>query len=1190
MTQKLQKNSKANTWGFRLSLLIFLGCLLTYVFLLRSNDFEASSRLVIEELNDHLENINEEWQEAVDEGSFDKDNRWLLESPQSKYIYSVFKKNNLVYWTSNSIGSAKFLFHTQAGEYVENLKEGKFLLVIKRSENVIFQYFIPLEVKRAFKSSYLDKGALGYFSNDKIRFISNYKGDGIRLTNGFLKAEVLGISQSFLVLNGVVFSLMTLALILLSVFYYRLLPRVKKSVVIQVSFLLWLALIYTLFHLLLRGEVGQLSLFNSGLFALGTAISSFGELILFMYLISLGQPIIIRLLKKGCNEIINTKVREVVQWSVFYLFLYFIWDLIYHVNSNSSWIYDVSESLFISSYKSLFFVLVAMVGYWAYGALNIFNKNTGVSKGFLLTGIFVQVVYLLIGQEKMLIMPFLVGMVSVVMFKVKVAKSLAITTYFYSGFLSACIIASSVVAYRVKKLQDEMDRFATDVMSFRDVETEYMLSVAGKGIQNDQLINDAFFGNLVKKDLVEKKIAKVYLKGITDEFETEVLFFDQNGSRTSVASNLCFSDYEVVLNEKPNRTDFEGIYFKKNIKNNFSVDYYTLIPIEKKGKVLGSIVLLTKQVKQGVEHVMRRLKEDKEYERYSASANFDYVILVNGKPLYSKGEKYLSPTAEVEKEFNYSDLYFQSPVIGGTQVLVRTNYHIVKSLITNFSFYLVLLFVPLFLFQLVRGGYTYMFQNKSAISDRIKIAILMTLIVPMGVLSTVIYSNIDSDYQQEIKGKYAEELERLMPFVSEYAEEYNKRIISTEEFQTSLKNLADQSAIKFNYFNTDGELVFSDNKELYNAGLLAKLIEPNAFKKIQKEPLVYHALENHIGDFKFTSIYGVVNGGDSMLGIVGVPYFNSDSTLNEKRIQVFSTFLIVFILLFLVFYILSEKLILSVNKPLVLLSQRLKTLGLTGKNEPLSYQAEDEIGLLVGEYNKMIVKLEESREALAQSEKESAWREMAKQVAHEIKNPLTPMKLMLQHLQRRLGLVENEDVSKMSDSMGTLITHVDTLSDIATSFSAFAKMPFPVNERFELTQLIKNEISLFAEEESIELTFNYEEQNLYVKFDAKLMGRIVTNLVLNAKQSGEGDQVVKINLQLQKKDDKVLFTISDDGCGIPQDLYSKIFSPNFTTKGTGSGIGLAVAKRGLEQGGGEIWFESEEVEGTQFFIQLPLIQ
>jgi nitrogen fixation/metabolism regulation signal transduction histidine kinase len=305
-------------------------------------------------------------------------------------------------------------------------------------------------------------------------------------------------------------------------------------------------------------------------------------------------------------------------------------------------------------------------------------------------------------------------------------------------------------------------------------------------------------------------------------------------------------------------------------------------------------------------------------------------------------------------------------------------------------------------------------------------------------------------------------------------------------------------------------------------------------------------------------------------------------------IEVLSTIMNIFTAIFLCFLVFSYFASRILTVPLRLITQKIQKTTLHDYNEPLEWESDDEIGLLVNEYNRMLVKLEESKLALSRSEKESAWREMAQQVAHEIKNPLTPMKLTLQHLQRTL-LNGNITVKQQAEkSFITLLDQVDTLNDIATSFSAFAKMPIPKDEIFEIGAVIRKTIELYSNDEEVELQADIQENAFYVKGDQQLMSRIFTNLILNGIQSVPNDRKPQIFIGLQNYGNNIRVEIRDNGVGIPENLRHKIFIPNFSTKYAGSGIGLAVAKRGVEHAGGSIWFESEEGVGTSFFIQLQL--
>jgi nitrogen fixation/metabolism regulation signal transduction histidine kinase len=306
-------------------------------------------------------------------------------------------------------------------------------------------------------------------------------------------------------------------------------------------------------------------------------------------------------------------------------------------------------------------------------------------------------------------------------------------------------------------------------------------------------------------------------------------------------------------------------------------------------------------------------------------------------------------------------------------------------------------------------------------------------------------------------------------------------------------------------------------------------------------------------------------------------------------IEVLSTIMNIFTAIFLCFLVFSYFASRILTVPLRLITQKIQKTTLHDYNEPLEWESDDEIGLLVNEYNRMLVKLEESKQALSRSEKESAWREMAQQVAHEIKNPLTPMKLTLQHLQRTL-LNGNGSLNKNSaeKSFITLLDQVDTLNDIATSFSAFAKMPTPKEEVFEIGAVVRKTIELYSNDSDVEISTDIAPGECYVKGDQQLMSRIFTNLIINGIQSVPNGRRPHIFIGLQKNVHNILVEIRDNGVGIPENIRNKIFIPNFSTKYAGSGIGLAVAKRGVEHAGGIIWFESEESKGTSFFIQLPL--
>jgi nitrogen fixation/metabolism regulation signal transduction histidine kinase len=294
------------------------------------------------------------------------------------------------------------------------------------------------------------------------------------------------------------------------------------------------------------------------------------------------------------------------------------------------------------------------------------------------------------------------------------------------------------------------------------------------------------------------------------------------------------------------------------------------------------------------------------------------------------------------------------------------------------------------------------------------------------------------------------------------------------------------------------------------------------------------------------------------------------------------------VLLFLVSIIVAIFIANQITRPLVLIQENLRKIELGKRNEPLHYGRDDEIGSLVREYNKKVDELAASAELLARSERESAWREMARQIAHEIKNPLTPMKLNIQHLQRMRGNREAYEqlIKKVTD---TLIEQIDNLSNIATEFSNFAKMPPARNQVFKLASQINRVMELFDAHENINISFHANGlEYLEVNADRDQLTRALINLVKNGIQSIPEDQEGEIVIDLSRHEHMAVIAIRDNGEGIPAELQDKLFSPSFTTKTSGMGLGLAIVKNIVENFSGHVSFETREGIGSTFSIEIPV--
>ena len=420
---------------------------------------------------------------------------------------------------------------------------------------------------------------------------------------------------------------------------------------------------------------------------------------------------------------------------------------------------------------------------------------------------------------------------------------------------------------------------------------------------------------------------------------------------------------------------------------------------------------------------------------------------------------------------------------------------------------------------------------------------------------------------------------------------YRNIELAREEFADEVYQIAEVADVDMNIYHNK-RLIASSLFQIYQNNILTYNIAPEAYIRLIENMETSCVLEEQVGSLSFKNVYISVwsEKSGSVIGILSLPFFASQKDLEQRIIDILSYIINIFTILFIVFLFVSFFVSRGLTFPLWLITQKIKRTTLSSFNEPLSWNSDDEIGLMVAEYNRMLVNLEESKKALAKSEKESAWREMARQVAHEIKNPLTPMKLTLQHMKRIIDEGrDNGETEKKQKQINSLLEQIETLSDIATSFSDFAKMPTPKSELLDIRQLLLETIELYNKKELGKIVTNIQKGVVNIEGDKKWLGRAFSNLIINGFQAANDQQNAQLNISLYKEANQVRIEIKDNGEGIPVHIGEKVFSPNFSTKYTGSGLGLAITKRGIEHANGKIWFDSEEGVGTTFFIELPLV-
>jgi two-component system, NtrC family, nitrogen regulation sensor histidine kinase NtrY len=515
----------------------------------------------------------------------------------------------------------------------------------------------------------------------------------------------------------------------------------------------------------------------------------------------------------------------------------------------------------------------------------------------------------------------------------------------------------------------------------------------------------------------------------------------------------------------------------------------------------------------------------------------------------------------------------------------------VLGILTPFS-YLVLFFsflvlIPSGMKEIRNGGYFAPISFKRRIQLSIVLLLFVSLILIGGGTIVYIISNSNEKNLKNISEKIHSLLIETEYLLAKDSQLYPQK---AEDVAYSLTRQANVFFSDINIYDPSGYLYASSRPKIFEEGLVAKNMNPEALYGLAVRKSTEFTHEERIGNLDYVSSYVPLrNYENNVIGYLNLPYFARQNEL-RKEIATFVVAIVnIYVLLIVLVVITAIFLSNRVTAPLQLIREKLSGIRLGKKNEIIEWKGSDEIADLIGEYNRMVSELAESADRLARSERESAWREMAKQVAHEIKNPLTPMKLSTQLLKRAWDDKAPEFEQRIERFTNNLIEQIDTLSHIATEFSNFAKMPKMSPEKVDLSQLLRSTVDFHQGEDGVEISLNCkEDQSCWVYTDKEQLLRVFNNLIRNAIQAIPQEKQGKIDIRMRLEKNTYVVAIQDNGTGISDELKEKIFSPNFTTKNGGMGLGLALVKNIVESSSGQIWFESTIGEGTTFYIQLPV--
>lgn len=731
-----------------------------------------------------------------------------------------------------------------------------------------------------------------------------------------------------------------------------------------------------------------------------------------------------------------------------------------------------------------------------------------------------------------------------------------------------------------------MQRFASSVLE-RDVLGEYLLSEAVQNIASDPFILSSMSNPLLSRRSVRDKIREKYLNNYFDRYHLRIALYKTDGMP---ADRLTGTDLVSTIKshtDDANKTQYANVYYVRNQPKS-TTQYLAFINLS---PAAGFIILELSLKRIIPRQTLPDLVIDNRFTQSFRPGDFSFAFY-NDKLLTSSFgnfnfEREIDPYSFDLKargqsvRLNKSILVSTSDESGRSIVVASPVYPFFMAL-ANFSFFFVialsLVFFLIFslLFNEFRKG------KPISYTARVQSFAYIAFILPLVGVSFIALRMINQTDEAQLvennlrRGQLITEgLSSLMSNANDSTSEYSLR--------NYLVEVARASSFDLTVFDAEGKLISTSSPEIVEAGLISNLLNRRAWEKLNGG---MNSIEvpGKIGSLFYTSLFFSIRSDvtGNVIGILELPFIRQDESLNKSRTNVMANILVIFTGMFLLFTFIAIISIDSFTWPFRLMAKTLKSTRIGG-NKPLKWESNDEVGLMVKEYNQMVVNLEKSKQALEKSQRESAWREIAQQVAHEIKNPLTPIKLTLQQMER--SLPSGLEQEKVERSIKSLLRHVDNLTEIATAFSSFAKLPSPELKIVDVREVIKEVVSLYKMNEN-KIIEVIDDVKAEVKADPKLLSGVFSNIILNAFQSKPEHEQVVVLIRLSLSESTCTVSFEDNGSGISNELKEKIFIPHFSTKDSGSGLGLAISKQAIESMGGRIWFESKAGVGTTFFVEL----
>ncbi|NCD68594.1 sensor histidine kinase [Mucilaginibacter agri] len=790
----------------------------------------------------------------------------------------------------------------------------------------------------------------------------------------------------------------------------------------------------------------------------------------------------------------------------------------------------------------------------------------------------------------------------------------------FLGVLVLCALIASVKlnAFQTQREHESRKLLIKKLEASDDKTADFIFRKVEKQIITDPFLISYFENNTRNSSYLRTHFQKTYFDSYLSKYDFKIYEFDDQGKSISTDNTYILDNFkDMVVFSAFKVSDY---FYRENESFGFQ-SYFALLPLQHNGKNLGTFVVALKskplQYTNSFPELLvdEQLKLTNEFKGYSFAFYSDnHLVSQSGQYVYDLvNHEFNAPLKDYSfkntvqnnlpwyKSYTHFNHLIYKPSPRKMIVISKQEFPLLYGVTSlTFFFVLMLIFNSIIImakWMLERIRFITIEDNnihwnfsvnfdRILYKTRIQFSMIFAVVVTLLMVGIISYISITAQYHEQQVNSITDRITRIASAFENHID--NQTGPLNPETQVSFNAFADAYSTDLSLFNKDGVLLYTTQPKLYQLHLLQPRMNARAYvymSKLQKSELVNN---EQLGGLKYTAGYAPIrNTKNETVAFLQLPFFSNEAEYTERIGALLNAMINIYALIFIFIGLFAILVARQITNPLSFIQHSLSKTIYGRKNEPIIWRRNDEIGSLVKEYNNMIAALEYSASRLAQSERESAWREMAKQVAHEIKNPLTPLKLGLQLLEKSWKDKDPKFDAKFERFSKSFVEQIESLSSIASEFSAFAKMPDTRMQKMDVMELLNQAVTIFKQMDNITINFYPPDEPFMIIADRDQLLRCFNNLLKNAIEAMPPGRPGLIDIDYSMEGRSILINVRDNGNGIPESLHTKIFEPNFTTKSSGTGLGLAFVKNSIENAGGRVWFETVINEGTVFHLSLP---